>query len=380
MKGKKSGKRKYTFKTKLLFGFNIVFIVLLLLTYLNPYINPGNFPYLAVLALTYPVLLAVNILFILLWLIRGRLAFLYSSLAIILGINHLFTHFQFHGNASTLPKSEKGLNILSYNVHLFGYYDKGNTLETRSKILSLLEKTDADVYCFQEFFENSKDFPMVDTLKTILKTPFVYTDYYLTNKKSNRYGIAIFSRHPILDSGKIQQRSRNSNYSVFSDILWNHDTIRVFNSHLESVRLSKADYLFYEELTKNPSDNKDVKEGSINIIRKLYRAYKKRADQARLLKENIRQSHYPVVVCGDFNDTPLSYVYHVISEDLRDGFVQAGFGMGKTYSGVFPSYRIDYILYSPRFRAVHYRVLRRNYSDHYPLTARLIVSLNQEDK
>lgn len=373
---KKANKKKYSIKTKVLFVVNVIFILLLLLSYLNPYISTAKFPYLAVFALAYPFLLLFNILFILVWLIRGRLAFLWSTIAIILGVNHLFTHFQFHNGTDAVMMNKPSIRLITYNVHLFGFYDAKLKKETRSKILTLLEKTNADVYCLQEFFENDKDFPMVDTLKALLKTPYVFTDYFRTTKRNNHYGLAIFSRFPILDSGRIQLRTGHSNYTIYNDILWHNDTVRIINNHLESIRFSQADYVFYEELTSNPSENNDVKQGSLNIIKKLIKAYRTRALQADLVKANIKRSPYPVIVCGDFNDTPLSYVYHNISDGLRDAFVQAGFGLGKTYTGVFPSYRIDYILFSPKFRAVEYRTIRKNYSDHYPVAASLVLSNN----
>jgi endonuclease/exonuclease/phosphatase family metal-dependent hydrolase len=374
-KGKKNkSKKKYSLRTKALTVVNGIFIILLLLCYINPYINPAHFPYFAFSALFYPFLLAFNLFFVLLWLIRGRLAFLYSTVAILLGINHLFTHFQFHNGTDARLMNKPSLKVLTYNVQLFGYYKGELSQQIRSDILAQLQKTDADVYCFQEFFENEKEFPMVDTLKSLLKAPYVYADYFLTLNKINHYGLAIFSRFPILDSGRIQENTKHANYSIYNDIVWNKDTVRIINNHLESIHLSKADYDFYEDLTTNPSENKDVKKGSVSILRKIHNAYRKRATQADYIKDYITKSPHPVVVCGDFNDTPLSYVYRRLSLDLRDGFVQAGFGMGKTYAGLFPSYRIDYLLFSPIFRAVQYRTYRKNYSDHYPTYTRLVLS------
>ena len=112
----------------------------------------------------------------------------------------------------------------------------------------------------------------------------------------------------------------------------------------------------------------------MSIVKKLYRAYRKRALQANLVKSYIEKSPHPLIVCGDFNDTPLSYVYRTMSDGLRDAFVQSGIGLGTTYYGVFPSYRIDYILFSPKYRAVQYNTIRKNYSDHYPIRARLVLS------
>lgn len=105
-----------------------------------------------------------------------------------------------------------------------------------------------------------------------------------------------------------------------------------------------------------------------DISYRLKYAFKKRAHQADVLTEHIQSSPYPVIVCGDFNDTPVSYSYRKIRKDLVDAYIKSGRGIGNTYSGVFPSYRIDYILHSRDIQSVGFETIKVNYSDHYPVS------------
>ncbi len=370
MKSKKN-KTRYSFLYKLLFTANIILLILLLLCYLVPFLNPGKFPYLAILGLSYPFILILNILCVLLWLIRGKLAFLYSLVAILVGYQHFLTHFQFHFRGSSGEESEKSLSILTYNVHLFGYFDGKQQKVVRDKIFTFLEQTRADVFCFQEFFDRKGSYPIADTLKTILKTNYIDTSFLLTYREVNQFGLAIYSKYPIINSGKVTFPNGKFNYSIYADIVWHGDTVRVYNNHLESIRFSSKDYSFYEELTHIPTDQNMVKKGSMKIFRKLIRAYGKRAVQVDILRKHISISPYPVILCGDFNDTPLSFTYRKLSSGLQDAFVQKGLGFGKTYSGIFPSYRIDYILFDKKFRATVFKTFHREYSDHYPVLVKL---------
>jgi endonuclease/exonuclease/phosphatase family metal-dependent hydrolase len=112
----------------------------------------------------------------------------------------------------------------------------------------------------------------------------------------------------------------------------------------------------------------DEIEGSKNLLRRLKRAFVRRAPQAEMVAEHIRKCRYPVIVCGDFNDTPFSYTYNTVKGNLNDAFIECGNGFGKTYNGIFPSFRIDYILHSGSLVPSGYYTHSESYSDHFPVS------------
>jgi endonuclease/exonuclease/phosphatase family metal-dependent hydrolase len=139
--------------------------------------------------------------------------------------------------------------------------------------------------------------------------------------------------------------------------------------HLQSIAFSKADYRYMIDL-KNDVETEDVNH-SRSIIKRLKTAFVKRAHQADLIRKSIDQSPYPVVVCGDFNDTYASYARQTISGNLLDAFIESGNGFGKSYIGEFPSFRIDYLFHSKIFKSYHFQTIMNPLSDHYPIVCLL---------
>ena len=160
--------------------------------------------------------------------------------------------------------------------------------------------------------------------------------------------------------------------AIFTDIVLNKDTIRIYNVHLESFRFGNDDYSFYSHLTEPTSENLKIKEGSLKIFGKLKKAFVLRAEQVEILKKEVSGSPYPVILCGDFNDTPSSYTYHRMNDGLTDAFRTAGHGIfGNTFAGNFPSFRIDYVMFDDKFAAFNYRKYNTDLSDHYPVSVYL---------
>ena len=183
--------------------------------------------------------------------------------------------------------------------------------------------------------------------------------------------IITFSRFPILSSQQIEKDDRH-NYCLVSDLLVLGDTVRLYNIHLESVRLKHEDYRFIDDLDLQFEQNENIKEGSRRIFLKLRTAYARRALQVKNLDVHISQSPHPVIICGDFNDTPCSYTYQVLSKKKRDAFMQNGSGLGNTYAGGLPSLRIDYIRFDPVFKSLDFTVGKYRLSDHYPISTKLV--------
>jgi endonuclease/exonuclease/phosphatase family metal-dependent hydrolase len=145
------------------------------------------------------------------------------------------------------------------------------------------------------------------------------------------------------------------------------DTFRIFNNHLQSFRLRKMERSFLEEIT-DPDDKETFKTMKLLTI-SLRRAFIRRAHQADEVKRNIEKSPYPVIVTGDFNDTPVSYSYRKIRKGLNDSFISSGYGAGFTYKGNYPANRIDYILFNNELECASFEILKVKYSDHYPVVS-----------
>lgn len=348
---------------------NLFFAILLALTYLAPIYSPEQILLPAILGLFYPVLFLINAGFVLFWLIRFKFYFLLSLITILAGWNVMMMNFGKGRNHSQNPEISS-FKFLSYNVRLFDQYKwlKGQDYFTRDAIFKFIATESPDIVNFQEFFHgNDNYFPTLEPFIRLQLASHYHVDYVKVAGDNKHYGLATFSRFPIVNRGSIRFENSTSNSGIYTDIVINLDTIRVFNFHLESIRFSNADYKFVTEFI-DPGMQPQSSSNSKIILSKFRNAYRKRAQQARIAAEYIRQSPYPVIVSGDFNDTPVSYVYHTISDGLQDAFLRAGEGYGSTYSGGIPLIRIDYVLHSQSLFPNDFTIHKVDFSDHFPVT------------
>ncbi|MBN8701656.1 MAG: endonuclease/exonuclease/phosphatase family protein [Bacteroidetes bacterium] len=351
---------------------NVLVALLLLFSYLAPYISPENFWYIAFLGLGYPALLLVNFIFILFWLfLKWRLA-LISLVSILIGYSNIAALVQINLSAANHEKnhSEKEFKLMSYNVRLFDLYNWTKNKETRNKIFDLLIEEAPDIICFQEFYQDDTDgFKTRDTLLAFQKAKYVHEEYtynYTSKRDTLHIGLATFSKFPIVGKGVVPFEVKNNNICMFTDVVIQSDTIRIYNMHLQSIHFSNSDYKFVESIMTDKEAEEEV-EKSKKILSRLKSAFKKRALQAEAVAAHIAKCPYKVIVCGDFNDTPSSYAYSKISSKLNDAFMEKGFGFGKSYAGKFPSFRIDYILHSKQLELTDFSIVREELSDHFPI-------------
>ncbi len=362
-------KRKRNFINGIVMFWNHVAAISLLIAYLAPYVSPENFWLIAFFGLAYPVLVVINLLFVIYWGAQLKKRAFYSLLILIAGFTNLQGYLQFGFNSSA-EKSKKMIKLISYNVKLFDLYNWTHNLETRSKIFNLIKDESPDIACYQEFFtRDSSKLNNLDSLLSVQKALYVHTEYSSTINKVNHWGIATFSRYPIIGKGKINFGYKSNNTCIYTDVKIDTDTIRVYNMHLQSIAFENSDYKYIADLQEDV-ENENM-EQSKNILKRLKLAFVKRSRQADLIAESIANSPYKVIVCGDFNDTPASYSYNCISANLKDSFIESGTGFGRSYIGAFPSFRIDYILHSPQFNAYNYRTIRDQLSDHFPISCYL---------
>jgi endonuclease/exonuclease/phosphatase family metal-dependent hydrolase len=363
-------KVKSSVPLKLFLVLNILVVLPLLCSYFAAYLPPDRFWPIAFIGLAYPVLVILNLLFTIFWLILVRKYFIISLLAIALGWPHILTHIRFNTPVDAGNKMPK-IKVMSYNVRLFDLYNwKDNkSRATRDKIFNLINTEAPDIICFQEFYGgDERHFNVMDTLLSFQQAKNYHVSYIRKKNRQTPFGIAIFSRFPIIHNQEVTSNTSGNNFCIFSDLYIGKDTVRVINTHLESIRLGREDYLFVSDLASNRTEKLSISEGSLKIFGKMRSAYRKRAEQVRAVRAEIDKSPYPVILCGDFNDTPSSYAYHQVAQKLKDSFVEAGSGMGKSYSGILPSFRIDYIFHDTAFSAYQFRTIQAEYSDHYPVT------------
>lgn len=342
------------------FGFiiNVFIAAFLLLAYLAYLVPPDVFWPLSFFGISYPFLLIINLFFLFFWLIQRSKYLLLSLSVILLGVGHLNNFVQFKGDRK---EKENGIKILSYNVNYFAYNRKKKP-NNGVELIKYLKNSSADIICLQEvnLAKSNKFGPksLMEVLPNI--------NYYHLAHSIWFGGPVTFSRYPIVNFGEIRF-ANSSNMVLFSDIkIKGFQIVRVYNCHFQSFQIKPDDYTIIE----NPSSgsNKLKLKEILELGNKLVTAFSLRAVQARTIEKHIRSCPYPVVVCGDFNDTPWSYTYHKIINKLEDSFVESGFGISNTYNGKLPSFRIDYILYNNFFRSFNYKRDRVYYSDHFPIS------------
>ena len=323
------------------------------------------------MGLMYPFIYFVNGIFVVYWLLRKSKFFLISGVSMLLGIYHFKTIYQFRSADKDLANTEQAIKVMSFNVRLFDLYNWSSNKHTRNQILEFIKREKPDIIAIQEFYaDDENEFINIDSLKQALGLNVLDAEYTLTLRKKHHWGIATFTRFKLVGSGHVNFRLKSNNVCIYSDLLIGKDTVRLYNMHLQSIHLLKEDYKFIDDLGKDSITVNEL-EGSTNIARRLKRAFVKRAEQCDSVARSIKQSPYPVIVCGDFNDTPASYTYQTVSNGLKDAFVEAGKGFGKTYIGIFPSYRIDYIFHDKSYEAYNYITHTEKLSDHYAISCLL---------
>ena len=352
--------------------FSVVFkiisifcFVALLLTYLSPFIHPKTISFISFIGLSYPIIIIINIIILFIWTIARSKWAIYSLLVIILGGKLHFRNFAFSMGGD--EKRENQLKILSFNVKLFDFYNSSSnrSLECRNKIFSFLRKEKADVICLQEYYRQDKptSFETLDSLYSIVGTKYYHERCAYKKEGKQNFGIAIFSKYPIISKGHVifdSQSLTDFNYCIYTDIVKKQDTFRIYNIHLQSIHIGDepSQIISSEVSTKN-------KYVPFNTLySKLHTAYLKRSGQALNVVKHIGTSPYPIIICGDFNDTPMSYTYNQFNRSLIDAFRNTSFGLGSTYVGRLPAGRIDYIFHSPSLFSSDFKIQKEVLSDH----------------
>lgn len=321
---------------KILLIVNIIFAAALIISYLAVLIDPALFSIPALFGLAYPYLLLVNLVIILIWLVALRPEAIISIIIIVIGYTHLSNNIKL-----SKPSGDKtgAIKVMSYNVHLFNNYEGKKPVSSESKITGFIRNEQPDLICLQEFFFKGNVSQKEQLFRRAAGNGYHSHIKMIESGKNSYFGIITLSKFPIVRKGDIVHPG-SAGLSIFTDVVSGRDTIRIYNNHLQSFRLQRMETNFLSEITDG-SDSKGTLSEIKMISSSLRKGFAIRAGQARSVKEHINQSPYPVIVAGDFNDTPVSYSYSKLRKGLHDSFVESGYGAGFTYRGNYPANRID---------------------------------------
>jgi len=351
---------------------NILAIGCLLLSGYSTQISPERFVLPSFLGLAFLPLVILNILFVIFWIIKLRWYFVFSLLALLLVYGNLKNIFPLNSsnkNRIAINDSTQ-FTLLSYNVKLFDFYKKSAKLKSYNKTVDYILKRDADIVCLQEFgYFNSSGYLNAANLLSVFAKKYKYRhiEYYLNSDQRSTYGVATFSKYPIVKKKGIDYDSK-FNFTICSDIQIREKTIHLINCHLESNQLTLDDKKKMFELVDSASQKKIVLTAGL-FLRKLGTASKLRAHQVDVISNALKEYPSDVVLCGDFNDTPISYTYQKIKGDsLIDVFASTCSGLGISYNELPFLFRIDYIFHSKNISAGMFKVDKVKYSDHYPIS------------
>ena len=355
----KSGKKEMRFsnfslRDFLLKLFAFLGAVALILSYLSVYLPPSDLSsVLMFFGLYFIPILFFNLLIFIIALFRLKsVAFLtFIVMLPTLFYADLFVKFS---KDETAPDG-KPFKILTYNVGRMRLSRDGlESAANTARIEKFLQQEKPDIVCMQEFsMKNRAAFAKFAT-----ELPYRH-DYVFGNQEL--CGNAILSRYPITDSGTITFVDSH-NMCVWADIDLGGDKIRVYNCHLQSSTIS------FTSLIQRIASKGELKSEIKEVHVKLRNSNRLRAQQVEEILAHCSKCEYPIIICGDFNDTPVSHTYHQLRRGRKDSFAEAGKGFGASYSYLWPLLRIDYILFPREYKAFRNEIKRESYSDHYPVS------------
>lgn len=317
--------------------------------------DPQDYVFISLLGLFVIVILGINLFLSLYWASKLKAWFFVSLGAILIFIPYITTMVQI--SFRTHPDlDDRNICILTYNVDSFKFQHDYKT--TFQNIAFIIGEKDPDIICFQEFW-NSKDFPL-DSISKFLGMP-----YYAIGKNGKGVkDLALFSKYPI-ENTEYQIYNNTHNGSMYCDLNFKGRLIRIVNCHLQTTNLNQKKNEIRQ--LKQITEPRVFSQALQNIYSTLSNNTIRRAEQALAVNKIVKSTKIPIIVCGDLNETPSSFVYNQVKDDLKDGFKEAGIGFGGTYKQFFRILRVDYIFHSSAFECVNYISENVDFSDHNPV-------------
>jgi len=312
-----------------------------------------------IFSLMIPLVLVVNTILFIYLAARGSGYFLYPLAICIIGLLFLNRTIALQ----QANKADNVLGVLSYNVRVFNVYSHLNTdFVSSRKTIEWVEKRDEDIKCLQEFYVQPGS-EIFSTIKAISKkNPYYHFEPTVTNSQGAQFGMAIFSKYPIIHRGALQVNESPHNSILFVDVVKDEDTVRIYNVHLQSMSIDE------QQLTNSNREtfSKNLKQ----LVFQLKHGFIRRAAQIDNLCEHLQRSPYPVILTGDLNDMPYSYSYQKLKKYLHSSFENGGRGFGFTFNGKMFFLRIDNQFYSEGITLSEFETHNSvKHTDHFPISA-----------
>lgn len=340
-------------------GANVATILVMLMVGYSDHFDPACHPNLAILGLVFPFLVFFNLAFLVFWLIFKPRKIFIPIVGFILCYQPIRIYFPLNVSRE-IPKD--AIKVVSYNVYNIRYKQYK---DTTNPILQYLLDQKADIICLQEAGHGNDLRKLTDS---ILTPQYPYHDT-LASRHNVCDILAVYTKYPIIGKEQIDYHS-HSNVTAAFQLLVDHDTVIVVNNHLQSIGYTDADKDAFNQIVKGEiKEQQYAEEESKKIIDKLKEATKKRGPQADSIANYIaKHEGKSIILCGDFNDCPISYTHRTLSQNLVDCFVESGNGMGITYNDKNFYVRIDYIMCSKDWVPYQCHVDDNiDISDHYPV-------------
>jgi len=344
----------------------IITVLMMIFTFVGLYggnVNPAGNTARSLLVYALPLLIVGDAILLIYWLILRRWHWaLMPLITLLCCIPYVGTLYQPFGPDESAEK-QNGLRIASYNVALFAREASGFMAQD---ILSQMKKQKVDILCFQEYSDHCGDKKNSDSYKE-----------YFPYMAMGEHDMVIYSRYPIVKSKNIPFEMTN-NSAMWAEIKVNEEVIRVYNAHLETTGINGT---LHRAAKYQRSTGLDIENNA--LMNAIYGSYTigmmARAGQANILAMDMRESEVPIIVCGDFNDVPYSYVYNTMLGDKVDGFKECGKGFMYTFRGGSKKVRIDYIFHDKKYKGINYYTRDITYSDHFPVFMKLDLKQTEED-
>ncbi len=331
------------FLNKIIYWGNLLAAFLLLISFVLPYLPPKSFPALSLLSLVVSLLIIVNIVFAIYWLLLFKRRF-FISFTVLLMSYFYFNVFYEVSSQGNVSEYNNTLSVMSYNVRLFNAYEKNPDSDASKIIGDILSTENPDVLCVQEYYKpNTIDF-----------SAFPHQFIHFKSDKA-KLGHAIFSKYPIINTGGFDFEETYNN-TLYADIVKGKDTIRIYSIHLQSLGIiPRVSFL-------QNTDNERLR-------KRVSSAFEKQQSQVETILAHKKQTTHPVLICGDLNNTPFSYSYRKLKEDMQDAFRKRGNGLGTTFKFEQYPMRIDYIFASETLEVINFNTMTETFSDHYAVHA-----------